>query len=395
MNSRHRPARSNARVLSALALGATLVAAQAGAYVAQASSSRAGVVALSGGTGKAVALLGAVAFATPLRGWVGGEHVILATSDGGHSWTRRYAGTETIQQLDVAGAAVWALGTRTLLRTSDGGQTWQAVGDPHNALRQVNFVSPTQGWGIASSATAPSSTLYHALTPLDGLYRTQDGGVVWRRQATPQPIDSLCFLDATHGWVAVAGRAGPAPVAVYATADGGATWRATALPPGLNGLGGFEAQTLGCAAPNALWDLVSFGGYAGGVGYALYRSADGGAHWRVVAQNMALPNIPSAHGPGTQPQSLAVTSAATAHLTGACGPCGGMGTTAVGGTTDGGVTWRNYDVAGLPYATTALSFPTAQDGWMVAQWFVGPSQYASAVFATANGGVTWTRRYQS
>ena len=67
----------------------------------------------------------------------------------------------------------------------------------------------------------------------------------------------------------------------------------------------------------------------------------------------------------------------------------------MGGTTDGGLTWHNYDVRGLPFATTALSFPTAQDGWLVAQWYAGPSRHASAVFATTNGGVTWTQRYHS
>lgn len=48
---------------------------------------------------------------------------------------------------------------------------------------------------------------------------------------------------------------------------------------------------------------------------------------------------------------------------------------------------------GLPFATTALSFPTASDGWMVAQWFAGPSQQHSAVFATTDGGQSWQQRY--
>ena len=368
--------RRSIAVLGALALSAAVYTAPASAHDVQTG----GVVGIKAG------LLTSVTFRTTQRGWVGGEHVVLSTSDGGHTWTRQYAGAETIQQLDfVSDTAGWALGARTLLRTSDGGHTWTLIGDPRNALRQVDFVTPTQGWGIAGSYLSQSQTLY----------RTQDGGVIWRRQATPQPTGSACFVDAAHGWIAASGTAVPAHVAIFATANSGATWHATTLPPGMGGLGSFVGQTLGCAGPNAVWDLVNFGGYAGGAGYALYQSADGGAHWRVVAQNMALPTIQTAHGPGTEPGALAVTSAMAAHLTGTCGPCGQIGTTTVGGTTNGGLTWHNQDVPGLPFATTALSFPTARDGWLVAQWFAGPAQRKSAVFATTDGGLTWQQRYHS
>lgn len=42
--------------------------------------------------------LEAIAFCTPHRGWVEGEGIILATTDGGHTWKRQYSGAEDIQQ---------------------------------------------------------------------------------------------------------------------------------------------------------------------------------------------------------------------------------------------------------------------------------------------------------
>jgi photosystem II stability/assembly factor-like uncharacterized protein len=157
--------------------------------------------------------------------------------------------------------------------------------------------------------------------------------------------------------------------------------------------GGGWAQTLQCARPHALWDLFGFGGVAGGEGYVLYRSADGGRRWRAIAQNQGFVN--AAPGPAARPGDLDVVDAATAYLSGACEACGrSMGTTALGGTTDGGRTWRNVTIPGLPFTdSAAISFPTAQDGWMVAQWYVGPGKTRSALLATSDGGRTWSKQY--
>lgn len=151
-------------------------------------------------------------------------------------------------------------------------------------------------------------------------------------------------------------------------------------------------QTLSCPAPGTLWDLVSFGGYAGGVAYALYRSADGGAHWRAVAQNMSPGNQGAARGPGTAPGALAAPSSQVAYLAGTCYACGARGTTSVGETLDGGKSWRNLGVPGLPATSTALSFPAAREGWLVATWQTSPSQQQSALFQTTDGGLIWRRR---
>jgi len=334
-----------------------------------------------------VGLLDAVAFRTAQRGWVGGAHAILATGDGGRSWTQQYAGAETIRRLSfVSDTTGWALGVNTLLRTTTGGQTWTPAGEPPQPLQQIDFLSPTLGWGLAGA---------NAVQPL-ALYRTEDGVRSWQRQGAPFAASSVCFADAGRGWLANAYTGASSRAAVAATTNGGATWTATAPLPGSTQAGGFATQTLACTpTSSSVWDLVNYGGYAGGEGYALYHSADGGVHWRAVVANMAASSTGAAAGPGTTPGSLAVVTPTTAFLSGSCDACGADGTTTVGGTTDGGQTWHNYLVPGLSAGQTALSFPTPQDGWLVAQQVTSltPFQQRSVVLSSTNGGQTWQQRY--
>ncbi len=331
-------------------------------------------------------MLDAVAFRTAQRGWVGGAHTILTTSDGGRSWTQQYAGTETIRRLSfVSDTTGWALGVNTLLRTTNSGQTWAPVGEPPQSLQQIDVLSPTLGWGVAGA---------NSVQPLT-LYRTGDGGRSWQRQGAPFAASSVCFADAGRGWLTNAYTGASSRAAVAATTNGGATWTATAPLPSSIGAGGFATQTLACTpSSSSVWDLVNYGGYAGGEGYALYHSADG-VHWRAVVANMAASSTGAAAGPGTAPGDLAMVSPMAAFLSGTCGACGGDGTTTVGGTTDGGQTWHNYLVPGLSAGQTALSFPTLQDGWLVAQQITSltPFQQRSVVLSSTNGGQTWQQRY--
>ena len=51
----------------------------------------------------------AVSFVNPMHGWVGGPGTILATTDGGSSWSRQYAGDASIQafSFDSLGPCGW------------------------------------------------------------------------------------------------------------------------------------------------------------------------------------------------------------------------------------------------------------------------------------------------
>ena len=77
----------------------------------------------------------------------------MATSDGGGSWTRQYAGHANLDQVDfIDGQHGWAAGGDTLLRTTDGGASWTALAEPcQGELNSVHFVSPTLGYAVAAA----------------------------------------------------------------------------------------------------------------------------------------------------------------------------------------------------------------------------------------------------
>ncbi|MGH2461752.1 MAG: WD40/YVTN/BNR-like repeat-containing protein [Chloroflexota bacterium] len=230
------------------------------------------------------------------------------------------------------------------------------------------------GWGIAGNA----------------LYRTRDGGATWQEQVTPRPVGSLCFADPRRGWVA---SSSATPTAIFTTSTGGQTWAPVQSPPSTTaprGIpGGGWPQELRCASPNVLWDVVTFGGDAGGEGYVVARSPDGGRHWAEIASNQVNPKVPQ--GPGHVAGDLTVVDASTAYLIGWCGSCGGYGATEVGRTLDAGKTWQNFPVFGHPIdaEANAVSFPTVRAGWLVASWHVAPNQTRSALLRTTNDGETW------
>lgn len=59
-------------------------------------------------------------------------------------------------------------------------------------------------------------------------------------------------------------------------------------------------------------------------------------------------------------------------------------------TSDGGLTWASNPV---PFGGADLAFVDPQNGWAMAGLGVGAGSNAVAVFQTADGGATWTRKY--
>ena len=115
--------------------------------------------------------LAAVAFPTAANGWAAGKGAIIATTDGGRTWTEQYRGRADIRALDFTDDRDgWALSAASLLRTTDGGATWTEAGEaPGSLLTTVDFVSATQGWGIAARAADGSL--------VGDLVHTDDGGM--------------------------------------------------------------------------------------------------------------------------------------------------------------------------------------------------------------------------
>jgi photosystem II stability/assembly factor-like uncharacterized protein len=177
----------------------------------------------------------ALTFADEMHGWivgVGGN--ILATRDGGITWTPQASGTtgslEDVVFVDPVHG--WAVGGQVtddalsdagiMLSTQDGGTTWttQATGS-RATLNAVAFSDASRGWTVGFDYLADTSVI------LD----TRDGGSTWYAQevgSMGQELTDIAFGDSDHGYAA--GSADEKEGIIYATADGGETWSEQAIP---------------------------------------------------------------------------------------------------------------------------------------------------------------------
>jgi photosystem II stability/assembly factor-like uncharacterized protein len=321
-----------------------------------------------------VGKLAAIAFPSTRRGWAAGPGTIIATTDGGATWTRQYGGHADVGALwftdDRHG---WAVTTRSLLRTTDAGATWSAAAEPAGmVLASVDFVSSAEGWGIAYPRG-------NAGEPLPGtLVHTDDGGSSWTVVAA-KAADSVCV----SGGELVAG----AGSRVLKSTDAGRTW--TTLLDAADPQAGWFTATVQCPAPGSVWVLFEGGGAAGSQGYAAYTSNDGGVAWQpVVVSPVLVGSDPAFHGVtplDAYPGPFDAISATQAVFLGQCPACDPQRVTVLR-TDDGGQGWDREVVGG--FAPTGLDFADGRHGWMTTV-IGGQEGRRSAILATTDGGRTW------
>jgi photosystem II stability/assembly factor-like uncharacterized protein len=267
-----------------------------------------------------------VAFGDTAHGWavergLGHPTKILATTDGGTTWTWQYPGPSgTLLAVAAVGSQrAWAVGRQAanvplMLTTSDGGAAWKqkVLGLPHIELYDVAFADARHGWVLGATNPDPGgSWTYDVLATEDGglhwrvsykvnyftkkvrlsrlacsgprscwvvgsreekggnqqpglVLATTDGGAHWRMQpsVTPGPLSDVAFPDARHGWAV-----GPAGT-IIATADGGRTWRAQHTDPR------YDLKAVAFSDATHGWAIFS--------NVALLATGDGGVAWTVV-----------------------------------------------------------------------------------------------------------------
>ncbi len=330
-----------------------------------------------------VTSLNAVQVTGPSRAVAVGKGTVLATGDGGRTWSRLWRGPDDLRDVDFSSASTgWALGDGVLLATGDGGRHWRALAQPgQGPLRRVHFVSATEGWGIAGGADrADQGPMQPAGSTR--LLHSADGGRTWAPLAAPAPPQSVCFTSPRNGWLA-SGRK------VWRSTDGGRDWGPgpSLTLPGTTGGLPYRAE-LECADPAAAWVRFDGGAAAAGhVPYALYWSRDGGAHWHgVLAEAHTLGQalrLPA--GPGSYPGPFSVIDASTAFLLSPSPPAQVVGGVLVTGT-------RLARVPDVPAASlsvpTSVSFASATQGWAVGEDAAG----RAVILATADGGRHWHRQ---
>jgi photosystem II stability/assembly factor-like uncharacterized protein len=221
--------------------------------------------------------LNGVSFPDASHGWaVGNGGTILATSNGGTTWTPQVSGTtQNLYSVSFPDAMHgWAVGMAygfdvgggsagypTILATSNGGATWTLQTGTPGAYPAVPFYSvcfpdALHGWAVGYRGN---------------ILATSNGGASWTSQdpghhfppsAWPDDLRGVSFPDASHGW-AVGTQGG----LILATSDGGATpWvmQIEDLSGGLNSV----------SFPDALhgWTV----GYSGDI----FVTSNGGTNWQ-------------------------------------------------------------------------------------------------------------------
>ena len=333
----------------------------------------------SGATPGAVPALASIQMVGPRLGWAVGSHAIFSTTDGIH-WTTQFASTEDFVGVDfISSTTGWVVGGQTLLGTTDGGRTWHQLGEAAELIRSVHFVNATQGWGIAGG-NAPL-VMHGVLIPISGgtVVVSNDGGRSWTNLKSPRDPQSVCFSDASHGWLA--GASG----IVYRSQNGGQAWtqvlQMARSEPGLNGWARVE-----CAGPSGSWVQWAPGGAAAGhAPYVVYATVNGQS-WRTVMAEPgtignSLPGVPA--GPGSYPGSFSVVDAGDAVFVGDTPPANAASTMIA---INGGATLKSTGaIAGAP-ETFDAAFVSTSVGWVLTVNGSGEN----VIEATTDGGYHWS-----
>ncbi|MDQ6884402.1 MAG: hypothetical protein M3077_09250, partial [Candidatus Dormibacteraeota bacterium] len=243
--------------------------------------------------------LASIQMVTPRIGWAAGSRSIYATSDGTH-WASQYRSTNDYAGVDFISTTVgWVVGLHELLGTVDGGRSWHSMGEAEKPIRSVHFISPSRGWGISGGLDV--QPFHGRLVPTTGgtLVTSIDGGHSWSNMTSPQDAQTVCFSDASHGWI------GTTDGTIFSSHDGGQSWsRSVTMPgqqPGLQGRALIE-----CAAPSALWAMYAPGGAAAGSSPYVVYATQNGTDWRPVMSGLVQTAPPTPPGSGSYPGSFSV-----------------------------------------------------------------------------------------
>jgi photosystem II stability/assembly factor-like uncharacterized protein len=198
--------------------------------------------------------LTAVDFPTPRLGWaVGNGGVVLATQDGGESWSKRLDG-DKLAALEVGQAEADLVSAPTDQQAQH--RVREAKGleqdGPDKPLMDVHFFDETHGLIVGTYGLA---------------FRTEDGGKSWQSimGRTDDPLGRHLYgIEAAPDGVYLAGEQG----AIFKSNDGGKSFRHLANP----GKGSFFGLV---SAPSGA--VIAYG-----LRGAVFRSEDGGVHWTKV-----------------------------------------------------------------------------------------------------------------
>jgi photosystem II stability/assembly factor-like uncharacterized protein len=241
-----------------------------------------------------------LAFADAAHGWaVGGAGTVLATQDGGESWSLLQGPDLAAGDLNdvvvLPGGVLIAAGDG-IRRSTDGGVTWTAIASPAtgslrdlasypggiSAAGEDGVVLISTDDGLTWDDVGPGlGTIRHHLwrSATEGYavgfgvsHRTTDGGATWTHMTDDASFgfNEVYFTDATHGTIVE-------DFATWRSADGGATWTEFFNPvPPL-----YRFRTVVLSPTHLIAAVFIEGG-------ELWETLDGGANWTQLQQRMVV-----------------------------------------------------------------------------------------------------------
>ena len=206
----------------------------------------------------------------------GGVGLAVQTSDGGKSFREvaGVSGRESLSSISAAGKdKLWIFGDNLIIASFDGGRTWTPqLDDIHplddRSVRLASGLALTGGHGWAVGAP-----------PL--IIRTDDFGKHWRiaLERNDDWFTSVSFWDNEHGCAV------GASIRMDCTNNGGKTWTSLSVLPSKEVHGHDIYRKILFSSANRCW-AISEGGW-------LFRSDDGGHSWREASLSSESARIPS------------------------------------------------------------------------------------------------------
>jgi photosystem II stability/assembly factor-like uncharacterized protein len=297
-----------------------------------------------------------------------------------------------------AALALAILAASTVLAPS--GAEGQQVDSTYYAGMRWRLIGPYRAGNVYAVAGVPGDpTVYYIGTPEGGVWRTTDGGTVWRPVFDAEHVASIGAVGVAAsapnvvyvgtgdptGWSFTPGNG------VYRSDDSGATWRSV----GLEETKYITALVVDPHDPDVV--LVGALGarqFGGGANTArgIYRSADGGRTWNHVLYLDAYTGVTGMSADASDSRIVYATLARGAFGLAAAqrdslAPLG----TGIYKTSDGGITWTPVSGQGLPSAARGFAAAVASgtDGRRVYAEAQGAGRDAGGLYRSDDGGASW------
>lgn len=319
-----------------------------------------------------------IEFTDPMHGWLlaysqfSGATQVFKTNNEGFSWRAVATGDTSVSALDATSASsVWLVGSGSAINpfflsglfggvsavsvqhTTDGGAHWQS-----SSLGSPFYVGAVAVRGNAVCVAG------------EGILTSSDAGATWQSASSGQQYQftSATALSASDIW------ATDASGALLHSADG-LHWTENASPMR------WANVLYGVSFPDASDGWIVGANNEYGQGSIILHSSDGGTTWAPQASNLSgelsgVDFVDANNGWAISDQTFSF---------------GGPGAPlSLERTIDGGVTWVPQYVIGNP-SLLAVDFISATTGWAAGYYQPSGNGMLPGIFATTNGGVTWTK----